>query len=410
MDFLTAERARFPMAGRAEALCSCVDRTGNDPPGVRLPLLAGGQAAVLLGNTGTCGGAAERRLDYKNSTQHPAAPGFKVPGNLGTISKTGMGIIKTVTSQWRHQERKARVVRSASTGNRYPSSDPFPCKRSPYGQLAAAALRAQLFPKLSEPDPRLELLRSVKPHNCRRIVVLGAPRVGKTSIVRRFLREGFEERYVPTAEDFHRKLYQIRGETYQLDILDASGERGFPAKRRLSILTGDIFLLVFSVDDRGSLEEVRSLAVEIVEAKTKLLKSKESVCVPTVICGNKIDLEPHRRADTRAEVCRALRGRAFFETSAKDGTNLEEMFRALAERGGLPTETGPSQHRKISIRSYQALRSARRGGKENRAGEAPYGAVYPLARRPSFSTDLRQVLGPSPIRKRSKTLEKCNIQ
>lgn len=77
-----------------------------------------------------------------------------------------------------------------------------------------------------------------KAQNCRRIVVLGAPRVGKTSILRRFLREGFEESYEPTCEDFHRKLYQIRGETYQIDILDASGERSFPAKRRLSILTG----------------------------------------------------------------------------------------------------------------------------------------------------------------------------
>jgi small GTP-binding protein len=69
-------------------------------------------------------------------------------------------------------------------------------------------------------------------------VVLGAPRVGKTSILRRYLRDGFVEEYKPTSEDFHRKLFRIRGETYQIDILDASGERSFPAKRRLSILTG----------------------------------------------------------------------------------------------------------------------------------------------------------------------------
>ena len=78
----------------------------------------------------------------------------------------------------------------------------------------------------------------IKPRNCRRIVALGAPRVGKTNILQRFLGEEFREHYEATTEDFHTKLYHIRGQDYQIDILDAAGERDFPAKRRLSILTG----------------------------------------------------------------------------------------------------------------------------------------------------------------------------
>lgn len=39
-------------------------------------------------------------------------------------------------------------------------------------------------------------------------------------------------------EDFHRKLYRIRGEVHQLDVLDTSGNHPFPAMRRLSFLTG----------------------------------------------------------------------------------------------------------------------------------------------------------------------------
>jgi hypothetical protein len=56
--------------------------------------------------------------------------------------------------------------------------------------------------------------------------------------LRRYLWDGFVEEYQPTSEDFLRKMFHIRGETYQIDVLDASGERSFPAKRRLSILTG----------------------------------------------------------------------------------------------------------------------------------------------------------------------------
>jgi len=78
-------------------------------------------------------------------------------------------------------------------------------------------------------------------------VVLGAPKVGKTNLVRRFLGGGFEERYVATSEDFHRKMYHIRGKPYLLDILDAAREREFPAKRRLSILTGERVITQLSV-------------------------------------------------------------------------------------------------------------------------------------------------------------------
>ncbi|XP_077594737.1 uncharacterized protein LOC144211400 isoform X2 [Stigmatopora nigra] len=74
--------------------------------------------------------------------------------------------------------------------------------------------------------------------NCYRMVILGSTKVGKTAIVSRFLTGRFDEQYTPTIEDFHRKLYSIRGNVYQLDILDTSGNHPFPAMRRLSILTG----------------------------------------------------------------------------------------------------------------------------------------------------------------------------
>uniref|UniRef100_A0AAY3ZWW2 Small monomeric GTPase n=1 Tax=Denticeps clupeoides TaxID=299321 RepID=A0AAY3ZWW2_9TELE len=241
-----------------------------------------------------------------------------------------------------------------------------------------------------------------RPRNCRRVVVLGAPGVGKTSILRRFLRDGFDDRYQPTSEDFLRKLYRIRGETYQIDILDASGERSFPAKRRLSILTGDIFLLVFSVDDRGSFEEVVALRNEIFGAKAALLNGREPTRVPTVVCANKVDLPAEEWAVSPADV------RGVFETSAKDGQNLDSAFEALARRGGLPPETGPSRHRRVSLRSYQALWP---GEGRRRGGWRPLrGAVTRWRRRPSFGSDLRRVLGPRGAKRRNGPLEKCPVQ
>lgn len=132
---------------------------------------------------------------------------------VSNISKAGMGIIKTVKGRWRQQDKKVAASRSSSSV----STDRLP-KRS------------------------VDLLELglTKPRNCHRVVVLGAPKVGKTNILHRFLGQEFEEDYEPTSEDFHRKLFHIGGEAYQVDLLDAASERDFPAKRRLSILTGEL--------------------------------------------------------------------------------------------------------------------------------------------------------------------------
>ncbi|KAF3853222.1 hypothetical protein F7725_013910, partial [Dissostichus mawsoni] len=130
--------------------------------------------------------------------------------------------------------------------------------------------------------------------NCYRMVILGSTKVGKTAIVSRFLNAKFDEQYTPTIEDFHRKLYSIKGDVYQLDILDTSGNHPFPAMRRLSILT-DMRSLCNDLDNRDSFQEVQRLKKQIFETKSCLKnKIKENIDVPLVICGNKGDRDFYR--------------------------------------------------------------------------------------------------------------------
>lgn len=149
---------------------------------------------------------------------------------------------------------------------------------------------------------------------------------------------------------------------------------------------------------------------EIAAAKAKLLKLKHPAKVPAVICGNKADLTS-LGVVTRSEVTQALgKDVAYFETSAKDGTGLEGAFRALAALGGLPDETSPSRHQLISILSYQTLCISQRGrgGLRARGHGAPCAAMDPLARRPSFTSDLRLLLR-SGTNKHNKP-EMCHVQ
>ncbi|XP_051905814.1 dexamethasone-induced Ras-related protein 1-like [Hippocampus zosterae] len=229
--------------------------------------------------------------------------------------------------------------------------------------------------------------------NRRRMVILGSSKVGKTAVVSRFLSARPDEQYTPTVEDFHQKLYSIRGSLYQLDILDTSGNHPFPATRRLSILTGDVFVLVFSLDNRDSFQEARRLKRQISETKSRLRnKTKESAEVPLVICGNKCDREFQRQVlrEEAEQLAGADEGRrcAYFEVSAKKNTNVDRMFQALFAMAELPDEMSPGRHCEVSLQSCQLLR--RKSFRARRCKDA-YGVVTPSARRPSVHSDLMYI-------------------
>ncbi|KAF4012447.1 hypothetical protein G4228_003180 [Cervus hanglu yarkandensis] len=253
--------------------------------------------------------------------------------------------------------------------------------------------------------------------NCYRMVVLGSSKVGKTAIVSRFLTGRFEDAYTPTIEDFHRKFYCIRGEVYQLDILDTSGNHPFPAMRRLSILTGDVFILVFSLDNRDSFEEVRRLKRQILDTKSCLKnKTKEDVDVPLVICGNKGDRDFHRQVEPH-EIHQLVgadpRRCAYFEISAKRNSSLDQMFHALFAMANLPREMSPDLHRRVSAQHCEALhQKALQGKRLRRVGgdrDDPLGILAPWARRPSVHSDLMYIREKASGGGQAKDKERCVI-
>ncbi|XP_046813777.1 dexamethasone-induced Ras-related protein 1 isoform X2 [Vespa crabro] len=234
--------------------------------------------------------------------------------------------------------------------------------------------------------------------------MLGSARVGKTAIVARFLSNKFEESYTPTIEDFHRKLYRIRGEVHQLDLLDTSGNHPFPAMRRLSFLTGDLFVVVFSMDCRESFEEAIRLREAIIETKMSAAqgatksrsKSHYSLKVPMVIVGNKCDKDTKSVTIEEAEEYCASQDECcvFVEVSAKRNYHVDELFYQLFVVAGLPLEMAPNHHRKVPLTfgsptmlppsqpKHKATLSIKR-----RLSDA-CGVVAPNVRRPSIRTDL----------------------
>jgi GTP-binding protein rhes, putative (fragment) len=212
-----------------------------------------------------------------------------------------------------------------------------------------------------------------------RVVVLGAPKVGKTAIIQQFLYDCFPQSYCATVDEVHRTQYELRGlGTLTLDILDTSGSNEFPAMKKLAIESADAFLLVFSLTDASTFEEVRRLRDLIIQTKRNSGKvcnnlNRDSNCnnfesdnnnsindfqsPPIVVTGNKLDLEFMRvvRKELAETIINIDWENGYVEASAKDDVNISNIFRELMIQSKVPYDLGSAiQNQKPRRKSLPA--------------------------------------------------------
>lgn len=181
-----------------------------------------------------------------------------------------------------------------------------------------------------------------------RVVVMGAAKVGKTAIVQQFLYDRFPLDHRATVEELHREEYEVGGCCLTLDILDTSGSYEFPAMRRLAISTGDGFILVYSVDNNESFEEVRRLRELVLEIR--------ATAVPIVVVANKCDINDETRVVKKeiAEIIITIDWEnGFVECSAKDNHNIMEIFKQLLIQAKISYDLSPAvKRRRTSLPNY----------------------------------------------------------
>ena len=162
----------------------------------------------------------------------------------------------------------------------------------------------------------------------------------------------------------------------------------------MHVWAGDLFVLVFAIDNKESFQEVIQLREQILDCKKQCHKVgvPNLLHVPMVIVANKCDRESHRVIDP-SDVEALLAGQAnctCVETSAKKNTNVDEVFKQLFNMAHLPAEMSPSLHRKVTP-MYEGRSGAQQGGRLvsiRRKMSDACGAVAPNVRRPSIRTDL----------------------
>uniref|UniRef100_A0AAX7UCW6 Small monomeric GTPase n=1 Tax=Astatotilapia calliptera TaxID=8154 RepID=A0AAX7UCW6_ASTCA len=129
--------------------------------------------------------------------------------------------------------------------------------------------------------------------------------------------------YDPTIEDSYTKQCVIDERPARLDILDTAGQEEFGAMREQYMRTGEGFLLVFSVTDRGSFEEIYKF-------QRQILRVKDRDEFPMILVGNKADLELQRQVtqEEGQQLARQLKV-TYMEASAKIRMNVDQAFHEL---------------------------------------------------------------------------------
>lgn len=158
----------------------------------------------------------------------------------------------------------------------------------------------------------------------KKICMLGAFAVGKTSLVSRFVKSLFSDKYHSSVGvKVDKKIVAVGQERLEILLWDLYGEDEFQ-KIRTSYLRGSSgYVLVADGTRRETLDRVVVLQNRAEEAVGK---------VPFVLMVNKADLTDKWEVDDAALEELTSRGWPVLKTSAKTGAGVEEAFLALARK------------------------------------------------------------------------------
>ena len=158
-----------------------------------------------------------------------------------------------------------------------------------------------------------------------KIMVIGESLVGKTALITRYTNNSFSGTYLTTVGiDFQTKFLNINNKTIKVELWDTAGQERFRNIAKNYFQSSDGFLIVYDITSKTSFEKLSFWNEQV------NLNAPENT--KYIIVGNKKDLEEKREVKTEEGANFAKENNVqFYETSAKDGTNVNEVLELLAK-------------------------------------------------------------------------------
>ena len=155
-------------------------------------------------------------------------------------------------------------------------------------------------------------------------IIIGDAYVGKTNLLLRYAHGQFRPDYQLTiGVEFGAKNIKIKDKIYRIQIWDTAGTESFRSVTRGYYKSSVCALVVYDIANRESFNNINDWIEDC--------KNQSPKTIFFVLVGNKSDLEDKRQVSTEeGQELADKYGMLFFETSAKNGQNVEEIFQNSA--------------------------------------------------------------------------------
>lgn len=155
-----------------------------------------------------------------------------------------------------------------------------------------------------------------------RFLILGDSKIGKTSILERYVNRVFKTDYLVTiGMDIRVKKLTINNNNLDIKITDTAGQERFRSISRLHYKGADGILIGFALNDKKTFESISYWIEQIKENKGK------NNDISLIFFGNKCDDIEH--IEVNKDEINNLKTQyklEYYDTSAKDDINIRNVF------------------------------------------------------------------------------------
>ena len=166
-----------------------------------------------------------------------------------------------------------------------------------------------------------------KEEDIMKVITLGEGGVGKTSIIRRYIDNEFNENVLSTIGlNFHFKHIELKdGNTITLKLIDTAGQEKYRALAKSYFKNIDAVLFIFAIDNKESFDNIKNW----INLYNDNHNGKADI--PKFLIGNKSDQERKVREDLIEQFKNEYKDYKYYETSAKKNDGIEKLFQDLGE-------------------------------------------------------------------------------
>jgi small GTP-binding protein len=203
---------------------------------------------------------------------------------------------------------------------------------------------------------KLEQLESVQKNDTYqfifKIILIGDSNIGKTSFINRYINRNFTDKYICTiGVDFMMKTILHENNRIKLQIWDTAGMEKYKQITISYYRGAQAAIVCFDLTNRNTFKSVEKWIEDF--------NHNQSTGKLIIIVGNKCDLVEEREV-SREEIDKFIEMNKYiyFECSAKQGDNIDEMFTNLAKRLYEENKNNKYNHRTtklVDLGQYDSL-------------------------------------------------------